>query len=568
MPTAATDRPAARASHAAAARSAAAPADRGPRPDARDPGQQLAADREDVAVRRHAHAELAAEHGHAGVDLLEAHDRGIGSLATETRPTHLWAQLASRVRGAEQAGVTREEAIRARDGIARALPPPTLRGPHPIRGEGCSRAACEEADTAGLGVVGDARARWQVAQRGPVAAPDGRRGRGGGPPSAARRPAGAPGGQRPRLPRTARGPRGRARRARCRWRGERRDGGSRRSASVPYPTADGGARRLARRSRPRGAHTTMARRAGRGWMRTLITNGTVVNADGSFRADVLVDGETIAAVGVVDGVAVDRTIDAAGKLVIPGAIDVHTHMELPFGGTAAKDTFETGTRAAAFGGTTTIIDFAVQPRGGSLRDGPRRVAREGRRQLRDRLRLPHDHERRQRPDARRDGPARRRGRHRLQAVHGVSGRLLLRRRRDLPGDAPDRVERRRRSSCTQRTGSRSTSWPRTRSRTAGRTPTTTASCATRSSRARRRTGSSASRRRRTCRSTSSTSPLATRSGRSPRRATAARRRSRRPARSTCSSRSMTWATASRAPSSCAPLPCDRPTTRRTSGAAS
>ena len=63
------------------------------------------------------------------------------------------------------------------------------------------------------------------------------------------------------------------------------------------------------------------------------------------------------------------TIDATGKYVIPGAIDVHTHMELPFGGTFAKDTFETGTRAAAFGGTTTIIDFAVQSRGASLREG-------------------------------------------------------------------------------------------------------------------------------------------------------------------------------------------------------
>ena len=109
-------------------------------------------------------------------------------------------------------------------------------------------------------------------------------------------------------------------------------------------------------------------------MRTLITNGTVVNADGSTEADVLVDGETIAAVG--RGLAgsdlaagLDRTIDAAGRYVIPGAIDVHTHMELPFGGTFAKDTFETGTRAAAFGGTTTIIDFAVQPRGKSLREG-------------------------------------------------------------------------------------------------------------------------------------------------------------------------------------------------------
>jgi dihydropyrimidinase len=104
-------------------------------------------------------------------------------------------------------------------------------------------------------------------------------------------------------------------------------------------------------------------------MRTLISNGTVVNAGGSVRADVLIDGETIAAVGRMPDATVDRTIDATGKYVIPGAIDVHTHMELPFGGTFAKDTFETGTRAAAFGGTTTIIDFAVQSRGKSLREG-------------------------------------------------------------------------------------------------------------------------------------------------------------------------------------------------------
>jgi dihydropyrimidinase len=104
-------------------------------------------------------------------------------------------------------------------------------------------------------------------------------------------------------------------------------------------------------------------------MRTLIKNGTVVNADSTTRADVLVDGETIAMIGTDLQATADRTIDASGKWLIPGAIDVHTHMELPFGGTFAKDTFETGTRAAAFGGTTTIVDFAVQPRGGSLRQG-------------------------------------------------------------------------------------------------------------------------------------------------------------------------------------------------------
>jgi dihydropyrimidinase len=104
-------------------------------------------------------------------------------------------------------------------------------------------------------------------------------------------------------------------------------------------------------------------------MRTLIKGGTVVNADATTRADVLVDGERIALIGETLEVEADRTIDASGKWVIPGAIDAHTHMELPFGGTFAKDTFETGTRAAAFGGTTTIVDFAVQSKGGSLREG-------------------------------------------------------------------------------------------------------------------------------------------------------------------------------------------------------
>jgi dihydropyrimidinase len=107
-------------------------------------------------------------------------------------------------------------------------------------------------------------------------------------------------------------------------------------------------------------------------MRTLIGNGTIVTATGSTIADVLIEDETIAAIGgglAGRGIDADETIDASGKYVIPGAIDVHTHMELPFGGTFAKDTFETGTRAAAFGGTTCIVDFAVQSRGKSLRDG-------------------------------------------------------------------------------------------------------------------------------------------------------------------------------------------------------
>ena len=90
------------------------------------------------------------------------------------------------------------------------------------------------------------------------------------------------------------------------------------------------------------------------------------------RADVLIDGETIVQIGRDPAGATltaDETIDATGKYVIPGGIDAHTHMELPFGGTFAKDTFETGSRAAAFGGTTTIVDFAVQSKGQALRTG-------------------------------------------------------------------------------------------------------------------------------------------------------------------------------------------------------
>ena len=103
-------------------------------------------------------------------------------------------------------------------------------------------------------------------------------------------------------------------------------------------------------------------------MKTLIKNGTVVTSAEMVVADVLIDGERIAAVGSGLGDA-DSVIDATDRLVMPGGIDVHTHMELPFGGTFASDDFATGTRAAAFGGTTTIVDFAVQGFGETLSQG-------------------------------------------------------------------------------------------------------------------------------------------------------------------------------------------------------
>ncbi len=112
-------------------------------------------------------------------------------------------------------------------------------------------------------------------------------------------------------------------------------------------------------------------------MTVLIRGGTVISPTGSTSADVLIDGETIAAVlepgstalGADLASSADRVVEAGGKYVIPGGVDCHTHMELPFGGTFASDTFETGTRAAAWGGTTTIIDFAVQRTGERVQDG-------------------------------------------------------------------------------------------------------------------------------------------------------------------------------------------------------
>ena len=104
-------------------------------------------------------------------------------------------------------------------------------------------------------------------------------------------------------------------------------------------------------------------------MTTLIKNGTVVTAGDTFKADVLIDGEKIKLIGQNLPGEGHEVIDAEELLLLPGGIDVHTHLELPFGGTLSSDDFFTGHRAAAFGGTTMHIDFVIQPIGGSLRQG-------------------------------------------------------------------------------------------------------------------------------------------------------------------------------------------------------
>jgi dihydropyrimidinase len=101
-------------------------------------------------------------------------------------------------------------------------------------------------------------------------------------------------------------------------------------------------------------------------MRTLIKSGTVVTATDQYRGDVLVEGETIAVIGTALDVHADKVIDATGKYVLPGGIDVHTHLDMPFGGSTSADDFETGTVAAAHGGTTSVVDFAIQYKGQTL----------------------------------------------------------------------------------------------------------------------------------------------------------------------------------------------------------
>src|SRR5450759_6033976 len=103
-------------------------------------------------------------------------------------------------------------------------------------------------------------------------------------------------------------------------------------------------------------------------MSTLIKNGRIITAEQDYYADIYVEKDKVTTLGANLTLQADKVIDAKGKYVIPGGIDVHTHMDMPFGGTTSSDDFETGTRAAAFGGTTCLIDFAIQSKGTKMRE--------------------------------------------------------------------------------------------------------------------------------------------------------------------------------------------------------
>src|SRR5215470_13206781 len=103
-------------------------------------------------------------------------------------------------------------------------------------------------------------------------------------------------------------------------------------------------------------------------MSVLIRGGRVITAADDYDGDVFVEDERISLIGEALDVTADRVIDAAGKYVLPGCVDPHTHLDMPFGGTVTIDDVESGQTAAAFGGTTTHVDFIIQPKGATFAD--------------------------------------------------------------------------------------------------------------------------------------------------------------------------------------------------------
>src|ERR1041385_6660496 len=101
-------------------------------------------------------------------------------------------------------------------------------------------------------------------------------------------------------------------------------------------------------------------------MSLLIKNGRIITADADYVADIFIENETISYIGKNLPINAVKEIDAAGKLVFPGGIDPHVHLDMPFMGTFSSDSYETGTRAALYGGTTMVIDFVLQTQGKSL----------------------------------------------------------------------------------------------------------------------------------------------------------------------------------------------------------
>ena len=161
---------------------------------------------------------------------------------------------------------------------------------------------------------------------------------------------------------------------------------------------------------------------------TIIQNGSVVTATDTYTADVAISNGKVVAIGTdlsssSAGQNATKILDASGKLVLPGGIDVHTHLDMPFGGTTSADDFETGTRAAAFGGTTTLIDFAIQYKGQALRQAFDTWMSKASNEGYVRLRLPLHCDRRVGRATFRDERSGARRRDQLQIVHGVSRRV-------------------------------------------------------------------------------------------------------------------------------------------------